>query len=174
MSLKKGLVLIAGLLILCLPSLAALDLNRIAIVYLQEIATEYYKESIGIQRLIAMQDSFNDEKERNTILLAELRQQRIAAIEAEKQSAVDALSKEISNLQLFMIDRQFQHDIDIQLYMEELMEDSFAAEVLELIENYAINNGYAIVYDMTTETIIWHNESADITSDLLTQMHRNR
>jgi Skp family chaperone for outer membrane proteins len=169
---KKGIVLLASLLLLVSAIASGEQLSKIAVVDFQKIVDNFPSGSPAFSKLKLLKDSY---EEKRLEYLTELNDKEQTLLEArDKDSAlvIANLEREITDFRIFI--RQWQ---EIKIREIEIVQNDFlqghdiALDILQSIEYIAINEGYTIVLDANDISVIWLSQEIDIT-DLV--IHRLR
>ena len=161
---KKGINLLAGLILLVSGIASGEQLSKIAVVDFQKIVDNFPSGSPAFSKLKLLKDSYEEKRLEYLTELNEKEQQLLSARDNASELTIANLEREITDFRIFI--RQWQ---EIKIREIEIVQNDFlqghdiALDILQAIEYIAINEGYTIVLDANDISVIWLSQEIDIT-----------
>ena len=174
--LRRVLAMSCALLVTCVCSAPAqLSVGPVGYIDTREVNEAFWAESEAARQYNAAYERALADASRVQNELSALRAQRADARDRGDTRRVDAISDQIADLEIHLLDLQERWERDSDALWSQLAGDDFFMLLLEVIQYVAESRGFLSVRDVANDpSVLYHSHEVDLTAAVIEELNRRQ
>ncbi len=148
--------------------LIAQQITKFAVVDTTRIYSTFYRDSRSVRDFESKKKQFQDEIQRMSVELKQLRQQKVDATTINDLTLASKLDIQIESKTKILVDYTKAKNSELDSLKQKLVTDDFYSILYDVLKKIGEEEGYSMVLSLQEGTsILWYSPTVDITDKVI-------